>query len=60
MELFHIEKGENMSLYADITKIRKDLNWFPKTSIDEGLDKTVNWYLEKMVTTFSKYINELL
>ena len=40
-------KGENMSLYADITKIRNELNWLPKTSIDEGLNKTVNWYLEK-------------
>ena len=40
-------EGENMSLYADITKIRNELNWLPKTSIDEGLNKTVNWYLEK-------------
>ena len=40
-------KGENMELYADIKKIKNDIGWQPKTSLDRGLDKTVNWYLKK-------------
>ena len=40
-------KGENMELYADINKIKNDIGWKPKTSLNNGLDKTVNWYLKK-------------
>ena len=32
------------STWADITKAKKLLSWEPKTSLDEGLEKTVNWY----------------
>ncbi len=42
--------GENMSLYADINKIKNDLNWEPKISLDEGLEKTINWYLKNEFT----------
>ena len=28
----------------DISKIREKTNWFPKTSIDDGLEKTITWY----------------
>ena len=34
--------GENMELYADITKANKLLNWQPEVSLDEGLKKTIN------------------
>ena len=34
----------NMSLYADIEKIKKKLHWKPKVSFYEGLKKTVNSY----------------
>jgi nucleoside-diphosphate-sugar epimerase len=40
-------KGENMKLYADIRKIKVDTGWAPKTSLNSGLDKTVNWYMKK-------------
>ena len=40
-------KGENMKLYANINKIKKDINWVPKTSLDIGLIKTIKWYQEK-------------
>ena len=36
-----------MKLYADVTKIRKDLNWQPKFLIDEGLQRTIDWYLKR-------------
>ena len=34
--------GENMELYADITKARKLLNWQPKISLEEGLRRTID------------------
>jgi len=36
--------GENMKLYADISKVKKLLNWRPKTSLYEGLVKTIKYY----------------
>jgi nucleoside-diphosphate-sugar epimerase len=34
--------GENMELYADISKAKKLLNWQPKISLEEGLKKTID------------------
>lgn len=34
--------GENMELYADISKAKKLLNWQPKISLDEGLKITID------------------
>ena len=39
-------KSENMELYADINKSKKLLDWEPKISLEEGLKKTINWYLK--------------
>ncbi|WP_208732131.1 NAD-dependent epimerase/dehydratase family protein [Leptospira perdikensis] len=36
--------GENMELYADITKAKEILNWEPKVSLDEGLKETIQFY----------------
>lgn len=36
--------GENMSLYADISKAKVLLGWQPKTNIQIGIKKTVNSY----------------
>jgi nucleoside-diphosphate-sugar epimerase len=36
--------GENMNLYADITKAQKILNWKPTCSLDFGLDETIRWF----------------
>lgn len=35
---------ESLVWQADITKAKEILNWQPKTSIDEGLEKTVAWF----------------
>jgi nucleoside-diphosphate-sugar epimerase len=32
--------------WADIGKSRDTLNWYPKTTIEEGIKKTVQWYIE--------------
>jgi len=37
-------QGENMELYADINKANKILNWSPKTSLNDGLSKTIKYY----------------
>jgi len=29
---------------ADISKIKKDVNWKPTTSLEQGLNKTIEWY----------------
>lgn len=33
--------GENMALYADIAKAQRLLGWRPKTSLKDGLDRTI-------------------
>jgi nucleoside-diphosphate-sugar epimerase len=37
-------KGENMALYADISKAKKILSWQPATKLSKGLDKTISYY----------------
>jgi len=34
------------STWADIKKPKDRLNWFPKTTIEDGIRKTVQWYIE--------------
>ena len=38
-------KGENMFLYADVSKSRKLLNWFPKVSIEDGILRTIQSFI---------------
>lgn len=38
--------GENMSLYADISKARELLGWEPRVSSDAGLRSTIDWIRE--------------
>lgn len=39
-------KTDMKQTYADISKAKKLLDWEPSVDIDEGLKKTVEWYLE--------------
>ncbi len=39
-------KGHDMRYAIDPAKIKNELGWEPATSFDEGIVKTVNWYLE--------------
>lgn len=36
--------GENMALYADVSKAKKILKWVPEIEIDEGVRRTINFY----------------
>ena len=38
--------GHDARYAIDPTRIRNELGWRPSFSIDEGLEKTVVWYLE--------------
>ena len=33
-----------LNLYCDISKIKKDLDWKPKTDLEEGIIKTIDYY----------------
>lgn len=33
---------------ADIQKIKKDLNWEPRLTLEEGLDTTINWFRQNI------------
>lgn len=36
--------GEAAIVYPDISRLTKELLWKPRYTIDEGLDKTINWW----------------
>jgi len=38
--------GHDMRYAIDATKINKELDWEPSLQFEEGLEKTVTWYLE--------------
>jgi UDP-glucose 4-epimerase len=38
--------GDVMRNYSDTTKARARLGWTPRVSLDEGLDRTVTWFLQ--------------
>jgi len=40
--------GENMALYADISKATSVLEWEPTTSIEEGIKKTIHYYQKEL------------
>lgn len=42
---FEEQKGDVPITYADISKARKILGWEPKTSLDFGIKKMVEWYI---------------
>ena len=39
-------KGHDMRYAIDPTKIYKELGWFPETKFADGIQKTIQWYLD--------------
>jgi dTDP-glucose 4,6-dehydratase len=39
-------KGHDRRYAIDATKIREELGWKPKYMFEEGIEQTINWYLE--------------
>lgn len=57
--------GHDLRYAIDATKLNKELGWKPSLQFEEGLEKTVDWYLQneewiKHVTSgdYQKYYNE--
>ena len=48
----HYENYSNYNPDEFYSKIKNSLNWTPKTDFNEGLDKTINYYLNK----FAKHL----
>ena len=38
-------KGHDRRYAIDPTKIKNNLNWYPETKFADGIEKTINWYL---------------
>ena len=49
--IIHLEPREDdpFRRSADITKIKNRINWEPKILLKEGLDKTIQWVMEKFL-----------
>ncbi len=39
-------KGHDMRYAIDPTKIHQELGWLPETKFEDGIQKTIRWYLE--------------
>ncbi len=46
--------GHDLRYAIDATKLNKELGWQPSLQFEEGLEKTVDWYLEN-----EKWINDI-
>lgn len=40
--------GHDLRYAIDATKIKEELGWLPSLQFDEGLSKTIDWYLENI------------
>jgi len=38
--------GHDLRYAIDSTKLQKELNWVPSLQFEEGLEKTIDWYLD--------------
>lgn len=38
--------GHDFRYSIDYSKLKKDLDWYPKHSFSEGIEKTINWYID--------------
>ncbi len=49
IEFVEDRPGHDFRYSMDSTKIRNELDWSQKTNFEDGLKKTINWYLENKV-----------
>ena len=40
--------GHDLRYAIDASKIKKELGWKPSLNFEEGIEKTVNWYLRNL------------
>lgn len=46
IEFVEDRKGHDFRYAIDPTKIHNDLGWIPETKFEDGIEKTIDWYLE--------------
>lgn len=46
MEFLPMQDGDVLTTYADIQESQKNLGFYPKTSLEEGIPKFIEWYLK--------------
>ena len=51
-EFKEMQLGDVQKTFADIESIKSNINIKPKTSLEEGLKKFVNWYKEFYINWF--------
>lgn len=39
--------GHDLRYAIDSTKLQRELSWHPATTFEDGIEKTVRWYLEQ-------------
>lgn len=44
-EYLEMQPGDVLRTYADVSDLEKDINFKPKTSIEDGIKKFVDWYI---------------
>ena len=56
IEFVEDRPGHDLRYSMNSEKIKQELNWETKVNFEEGLEKTVDWYLinRKMVGKYSK------
>ena len=52
--------GHDLRYAIDATKLKEELGWMPSLQFEEGLSKTVDWYLEnsEWLEHCSRYVNK--
>ena len=46
---------EIMRMYSDATRARERLGYQPRTSLDDGLAKTIEWYRQELAAGHSSF-----
>ena len=41
-----MQPGDVYSTYADVSELIKDMGYKPETSLQEGISKFIDWYLD--------------
>jgi len=41
-------KGHDWRYAIDFSKANKELGWEPQVSFEQGMEKTINWYLDNL------------
>jgi len=45
-KMLPMQPGDVIATYADISDLKEDMNYEPHTSIEEGIEKFIQWYME--------------